>query len=168
MSDSFAAEIQEAGEHERILEEISNLHKQTIYAHGRIIKEIGGASGIRDEGALESALGAPFATFFGEELLPTPIDKAAALMRSLSLNHPFVDGNKRISLTMTAYFLLEHGRGFRDDLSDDEMVNFCLEIAEGKKEIEEIAEWLRNNTNGPSARSFRKVMEQFHRLDLVS
>ena len=51
----------------------------------------------RSTGALESALARPAATFGGEDLYPDIADKAAALMHSLALDHPFVDGNKPIA-----------------------------------------------------------------------
>ncbi|MCB0106911.1 MAG: Fic family protein [Caldilineaceae bacterium] len=53
-------------------------------------------AGIRSQDALESALAQPFMTFGGQELYSTLIEKAAALGFSLIMNHPFVDGNKRI------------------------------------------------------------------------
>lgn len=56
----------------------------------------GGASGIRDLGALESAVAQPHASFGGQDLYPDLITKAAALCFSLVMNHPFVDGNKRV------------------------------------------------------------------------
>src|SRR5579872_2028114 len=86
---------------ERVAENVSVLKRQAIFANSKVIKETGGKIGVRDENALESALAAPFATFYGEDLHPTIHDKAASLMRSLSVNHPFVDGNKRTSLIMT-------------------------------------------------------------------
>lgn len=60
------------------------------------MEQSGGAIGIRDFGALESALAQPRATFDQVELYPTLIDKVAALCHALIANHPFVDGNKRI------------------------------------------------------------------------
>ena len=147
---------------ERIAERVANLTHQTIYAHRRIISEIGGSSGIREESALQSAVAAPFASFSGEDLHSTIFQKAAVLMRSLSLNHPFTDGNKRVSLTMTAAFLFEHGFGFKEALEDDAIVQFCLDLANHKKSLEEITEWLRINTDRSSVRSFREVMEKLH------
>lgn len=135
---------------DRTVERIANLKHQTFHFHERIIDEIGGSTGLRDEPALDSALAAPFATFPGEDLHQTVYDKAAALMRSLSLNHPFVDGNKRVSLGMTGSFLLEHGLGFRESLVDDEIVDFCLDIAQGGKKIEEISSWLETNSDRAS------------------
>ncbi len=66
------------------------------FLHAQILAQSGGALGIRSQGALESALAQPLMTFGGEELYPTVIEKAAALGFSLIMNHPFVDGNKRV------------------------------------------------------------------------
>ncbi len=68
---------------------------QVLALHAQQLRRYGGRAGMRDRGALESALGWPAATFGGEDLYPDIADKAAALMHSLALNHPFVDGNKR-------------------------------------------------------------------------
>jgi death-on-curing protein len=65
-------------------------------AHAAILAQSGGASGLRDENALESALAQPRMAFSGQELYPSLAAKAAALGYSLVSNHPFVDGNKRI------------------------------------------------------------------------
>src|SRR3990167_1928284 len=102
---------------ERIKERIANLTHYATTVHRIIIGEFGGAKGMRDRSALESAIAAPFATFAGEHLHLTVFDRAAALMRSISLNHPFNDGNKRSSLVVTATFLFEHGIGFKDEVS---------------------------------------------------
>ena len=70
------------------LEQVLDLHRVQI-------RRFGGATGLRDRGALEAALGRPQMTFGGEDLYPDVAAKAAALMHSLVMNHPFVDGNKR-------------------------------------------------------------------------
>lgn len=63
--------------------------------HAILIDKFGGSKGIRDQGALESALHRPNSTFEQQDLYPTAIDKAAAILESIFMNHPFVDGNKR-------------------------------------------------------------------------
>lgn len=65
-----------------------------IYQHEQILKHTGGASGIRDQDALASAIIRPFQSFGGVELYPSILEKAAATFESLIANHPFVDGNK--------------------------------------------------------------------------
>ena len=63
---------------------------EVLAAHARLIAVFGGAQGIRDRGALEAALARPQSGYY-EDI----IQQAAALLESLSENHPFVDGNKR-------------------------------------------------------------------------
>ena len=64
--------------------------------HDEVLRASGGSAGVRDAGAVESAVAQPQAAFGGQELYPTLADKAAALSFSLVKNHAFVDGNKRI------------------------------------------------------------------------
>ena len=78
---------------------------EVVNLHQALLAQTGGASGIRDLGGLESALAQPRATFGGTDLHPTVIDKAAALAFSLTMNHPFVDGNKRVSHAAMEVFL---------------------------------------------------------------
>lgn len=69
---------------------------EILELHRRVIEHSGGASGIRDRGALESAQAQPMMTFGGEDLYPGVLEKAAVLGFSLVSNHPFIDGSKRI------------------------------------------------------------------------
>jgi death-on-curing protein len=75
---------------------------EIVDLHQLLLNQTGGLAGIRDLGGLESALAQPRATFDGADLHPTIIQKAAALAFSLALNHPFVDGNKRVALGVEA------------------------------------------------------------------
>lgn len=78
---------------------------QVIDLHAALASTFGGPAGVRDRGGLESAIARPTMTFDGEELYPDVAAKAAALMHSLVLNHPFVDGNKRIAFAAVDVFL---------------------------------------------------------------
>jgi len=71
------------------IEEVRELHRL-------VITQTGGGSGVRDPNALDSALAQPRMTFGGVNLYLIAVEKAAALGFSLVMNHPFVDGNKRI------------------------------------------------------------------------
>jgi death-on-curing protein len=73
---------------------------EVIAVHARLIGRFGGSLGIRDRGALESALARPQSGYYNDV-----IQQAAALWESLSQNQPFVDGNKRVAVTVTAAFL---------------------------------------------------------------
>ena len=70
--------------------------QEVISLHSLVIAQSGGSPGLRDRGALESAVAQPEASFDGEDLYPDLASKAAALGHSLIQNHPFVDANKRI------------------------------------------------------------------------
>lgn len=85
----------------------------------KIIAEAsGGSGGLRDESLLLSALNRPFQTFDGEDLYPSIIEKSAALFESIIINHPFIDGNKRMAYAFMRILLTE--AGFTLDASDDE------------------------------------------------
>ena len=72
--------------------------------HFMLIQKYGGLSGVRDPGALEAALYRPQTGYYKDT-----IEQAAALMESLAINHPFVDGNKRIAFAATDVFLRING-----------------------------------------------------------
>ena len=82
---------------------------QVMELNRRLIEASGSAAGIRDLGALESALAQPKATFAGRDLYPALAEKAAALCYSLAQNHPFLDGNKRVSRAAMETFLWLNG-----------------------------------------------------------
>ena len=75
-----------------------------LFFHQLLIERYGGASGLRDAGALESALHRPQTGYYD-----TLIHEAAALFESLVQNHPFVDGNKRVAFAVTDVFLRING-----------------------------------------------------------
>lgn len=97
--------------------------------HRRLLAVTGGADGIRDSSVLESALARPFQTFGEQELYPGILDKGAALIESLVVNHPFVDGNKRTGYTTLRTFL----RVNKMDIvaTEDEKYDFVMAIAAG-------------------------------------
>jgi death-on-curing protein len=68
-------------------------------------------------------------------------DKAAALMHSLALNHPFVDGNKRVAAFAAIVFVESNGQEFL--ATPDELVATTLAVAEGKMAVEALAIWFR-------------------------
>lgn len=116
--------------------EILDLHRQ-------IIETSGGAIGIRDLGMLESAIAQPRMTFGEDELYPSLIDKAAALGFSLVMNHPFVDGNKRIGHAAMATFLVLNGLDI--SASVDEQEQIVLALASGELERAQFVEWLKQH-----------------------
>jgi death-on-curing protein len=111
--------------------------------HARLIQRTGGASGLRDLGLLEAAVARPQATFGDSDLYPSVWDKAAALMESLVLNHPFIDGNKRVAFVATGLFLERNGYTF--EATQDEVYTFTMGVAEGAIDRVAIAAWLRKH-----------------------
>jgi death-on-curing protein len=116
--------------------EVLNLHRQ-------IIEQSGGALGVRDLGALESALAQPRMTFGGEDLYPTLVDKAAAVGFSIIMNHPFVDGNKRTGHAAMETFLVLNGMEISASVDEQEQV--ILALASGNSGRESFVEWLKQH-----------------------
>lgn len=75
-----------------LVEEVEKLH-------AFLINRFGGSHGIRDRETLLSALSRPYQTFDGSDLYETIHQKAASLIESILINHPFIDGNKRTGYT---------------------------------------------------------------------
>lgn len=109
------------------MKKISKEH--ILLLHQILIKQTGGADGVRDEALLESAIETPFATFSGIALCGTIQSKAAKLCFGLIKNHPFVDGNKRIGILAMLSFL--ESNGIRLECQDDELIALGLGLADG-------------------------------------
>ena len=82
--------------------------EQVLIFHTRLIEIFGGTEGIRSLELLKSALARPFQTFDGEDLYNTPFQKAAAIAESITGNHPFVDGNKRMGYVLMRLLLNQY------------------------------------------------------------
>jgi death-on-curing protein len=110
---------------------------EVIATHARLIARFGGSRGVRDRGALESALARPQSGYYHDL-----IQEAAALWESLSQNHPFIDGNKRVAVTVTAAFLRVNG--YRIEFNDLDAYGFLIELYEGARmRFSELDAWLR-------------------------
>ena len=116
---------------------------EVVILHRAIVTETGGAAGVRDLGALESALAQPRATFDAQDLYPTVIDKAGVLAFGFTMNHPFVDGNKRIAHAAMAVFL--DLNGFTIEATVDEQERLMLDLAAGRVTREELTAWLQRH-----------------------
>jgi death on curing protein len=114
---------------------------ELLELHRLVIAQSGGAAGVRDINAVDSALAQPRMTFGGADLYPTSVEKAAALGFSLVMNHPFVDGNKRTGHAAMETFLVLNG--FEIAASDDEQECVVLDLAAGHIGREQFTEWLR-------------------------
>jgi death-on-curing protein len=119
--------------------------EQVLDLHRGQTRRFGGAVGLRDRGALEAALGRPQTTFGGEDLYPDVAAKAAALMHSLvMMNHPFVDGNKRVGAHAGIFFLLANDE--EPTFSGAELLQITLAVARGEVSAEALAIWLRQRS----------------------
>ena len=119
------------------------IHLQAVFQfHDLSIAEFGGSMGIRDRGAIESALGRP------KNLLaygsPDLFDLAAAYTSGLSQNHGFIDGNKRTAFVTGALFL--EINGYRLEAEQAEVIAAMLSLAEHIIDEAGYAQWLRDHT----------------------
>ena len=116
---------------------------EILALHKAIVGSSGGAAGIRDLGALQSAITQPRLTFGDTDLYPDLVTKATALCFSLVMNHPFVDGNKRIGhAAMETMFMLN---GFEIVADTNEQEPLMLDLAAGLVTREELVIWLGNH-----------------------
>jgi death on curing protein len=113
---------------------------EVVALHRAILESSGGAQGIRDLGALESALAQPRASFAGTDLHASLHAKAAALGFSLALNHPFIDGNKRVAHAAMETFLILNGSELVATVDDQERLK--LDLAAGTVTREQLTEWI--------------------------
>src|SRR5688572_18444296 len=107
--------------------------------HHALIERYGGAHGLRDPGALEAALFRPQCGYYDDL-----IQEAAALWESLTQNHPFVDGNKRIAFAALVVFLDINGRHLNATPTEAESFIFGL-FEQGHFEFDYLEPWLRAN-----------------------
>lgn len=120
-----------------LVEEVEKLH-------AFLINRFGGSHGIRDRETLLSALSRPYQTFDGSDLYETIHQKAASLIESILINHPFIDGNKRTGYTLMRLLLLQSG--FDITASQENKYEFVINIASGAFKYENILNWLKENT----------------------
>lgn len=116
---------------------------EVLEIYSRVMTQSGGSVGVLNLGALESAVAQPRATFNGEELYPTIVEKASTLGFSLIQNHPFVDGNKRAGHAALETFLMLNG--YEISASVDEQVEIVLGVAAGKIDRDAFTAWLRSH-----------------------
>jgi death-on-curing protein len=116
---------------------------EVVDLHRRLLEATGGAAGIRDLGALESALAQSRMTLAGRDVYPTLAEKAAALCFSLVGNHPFVDGNKRVGHAAMETFVVLNGAEI--DACLDEQERVMLDLAAGRVDRGQLADWLRQH-----------------------
>ncbi len=110
--------------------------EEVIAMHNALISAFGGSQGLRDEGALASALMRPQLGYYDGL-----IQEAAALMESLANNHAFVDGNKRVAFFVTDTFLRMNGHFINCD--NDKAYAFFMRMFEASSfRFTELNSWL--------------------------
>jgi death on curing protein len=110
--------------------------EEALELHRVLLERFGGSTGVRDLGALESALFRPQTGHYDALAV-----QAAALMQSLAMNHPFVDGNKRVAFALTAIFLRLNG--FRLVASANDAERFVInDLIRKHATLEQVAAWL--------------------------
>lgn len=110
--------------------------------HEQLIRQYGGASGVRDPGLLESALDRPRNRWHYEEDIDLP-ELAAAYGWGLVKNHGFVDGNKRIGATAIGVFLGLNGAEL--EAPEPELVSAILAVATSEWTEADLAAWIRDH-----------------------
>jgi death-on-curing protein len=118
-----------------------------IAAHAEQLAEHGGGEGVRDPGALESAMARPRNLAVYDD--PDSADLAAAYAFGIACNHPFVDGNKRTAAVISEAFLLLNGQAL--NATDAELVVAFLALAAGELSEEEMADWFRERLSNSGA-----------------
>ena len=116
-----------------------------LFFHQQLIERYGGSSGVRDAGALESALHRPQTGYYD-----TLIHEAAALLESLVQNHPFVDGNKRVAFAVVDVFLRING--YTIIAASEAIYNYLIRLMEqGTFDMEHLVPWLQLIAEGPKS-----------------
>ena len=114
--------------------------EELLVMHQHLIDEFGGSHGLRDQNALEAAAMRPQTGYYKDIF-----EEAAALMESLAMNHPFIDGNKRMAFFAADTFLRMNG--YYIDCDDQEAYNYFMSLFESSSfEFEKLSVWIRQNS----------------------
>lgn len=111
---------------------------EVVHIHGRVVELFGGEPGIRDAGLLESALYRPQTGYYS-----SMSEMAAALLESLLVNHPFIDGNKRVAFFATDVFLRLNGWQLRVESASAH--RFMEELLSSGTKYEALVRWIERN-----------------------
>jgi death on curing protein len=125
--------------------EVAGIHESMLEQHG-------GLQGLRDAGALESALGRPTHRWHYDRSATLAVC-AAAYGFALAKNHPFADGNKRTAFVSMVVFYEKNGPAF--NAAEAEAVVIMLAVAAGRMTEAELAAWIRTHTATSGARGRR-------------
>jgi death-on-curing protein len=131
--------------------------EQIQWIHRRVIETTGGSSHVRDQNLVQSSAVRPSAGAGQRDTYRTIPEKAAALLESLVLYHPFVDGNKRSALVAAGIFLERNG--WRLDLQPADTHRFVTRLAAGATRFQDVVRWVERRSRrvraGKSARPRR-------------
>ena len=116
---------------------------EVLFIHFHVIERFGGRHGVLKLGGLESAVARPQATIEGDDLYASVLEKAAVLLHSLALNHPFQDRNKRTAFTALGLFLHYNGMVLEGSRTDAE--NFVVNVADTHVDVETIVDGLQSH-----------------------
>ena len=114
--------------------------EDAIVIHEELIRLTGGGDGIRDQGLIDSALARAKTSFAGLDAHQTLEQKAAAVGCSLTKNHGFIDGNKRVGITTMMLILLRNGVSI--SYTQSELVHLILNVAQNSIDVQETTTWI--------------------------
>ncbi len=113
--------------------------EEVLAIYEGLLARFGGLPGVRDLGLLESALYRPRTGYYRDLA-----EMATALFESLIMNHPFVDGNKRVAFFASDVFLRLNG--WKLQVDPDEAHDFLIGLLErGECDFEHLLPWIRNS-----------------------
>lgn len=115
--------------------------EEIIGLHSKLISSTGGSNGLRDRGLLESAVYSAYSTFYDKEAYPAVEEKSARLMYSITTNHAFVDGNKRIGVLVMLTTLQLNGINL--NFTQKQLIELGLSVANGQWKYTDILNWIK-------------------------
>jgi len=118
--------------------------EKLLEIHAYVIQQTGGSQGLRDLNRLDSAVAVQTQVVFGQEIFPDLHHKAAAIIRGIIADHPFVDGNKRTGMLAGLAFLRVNGLIFNGP--NQSIEDFAVRVATDHLTVAQIAQWLKQNT----------------------
>jgi death-on-curing protein len=114
---------------------------EVLIMHEILMRRFGGATGVRDSKLLEAAIFRPQSGYYADA-----IQEAAALFESLLINHPFVDGNKRMAFAAMDVFLRING--YKLNVDSKEAYQAIMAMLENQSlDVNGIDQWLRGKIN---------------------
>jgi death-on-curing protein len=121
-----------------------------LIIHTDLLQRYGGKAGLRDRHLLESAIAQPKITVGGKSAHKNIFDKAAAYGFHVCMNHPFVDGNKRVAFALMDIFLQKNG--WEITAGEEEAYSMMMSLASGKLTKTGLSAWLKDHTSRLSHR----------------